>query len=113
MNEIAWGLIFLHSGDKKILAEAIKRMEHVVQIAPNYFPALDTYANLLYKIGEKQNAIAWSNKAIEATKTFIEHEKEKGEPPRKHVLIWLQDYQVNLDKMKQDMPTWIDTVTVL
>jgi predicted Zn-dependent protease len=50
---------------------------------------LDTYANLLYKAGKKNEAIAWQQKAVEAS--------PENERP---------GYQSTLDKMKKGEKTW-------
>jgi hypothetical protein len=50
---------------------------------------LDTYANLLYKLGKKNEAIAWQQKAVDAS--------SENERP---------GYQTTLDKMKKGEKTW-------
>jgi hypothetical protein len=52
---------------------------------------LDTYANLLYKSGNKEEAIATQEKAVAIT-------KEKGEDA--------EELQSTLDKMKKGVKTW-------
>lgn len=91
INDLIWMGVFPHTTDKKTLNKALKLMEDVikkdvVKEEPEYDDVLDTYANLLYKLGRRQEAIAWENKAISA-----------GEP------------QDNLKKMQKGEPTWAET----
>jgi hypothetical protein len=55
---------------------------------------MDTYANLLYKLGRKDEAIRFQEKAVE---TAIENKEDMA-------LASLKD---NLAKMKKGQPTWI------
>ena len=57
---------------------------------------VDTYANLLYKCGNKVQALCWEQKAIELS--LIQHEVDKEE---------IQD---NFQKMQKGIPTWPDNV---
>jgi TATA-box binding protein (TBP) (component of TFIID and TFIIIB) len=50
---------------------------------------IDTYANLLYKLGDAKNAILWQEKAVSIT----------SEDRR-------EELQTNLDKMKKGEKTW-------
>jgi hypothetical protein len=52
---------------------------------------IDTYANILYKLGKKEEAISWEEKAV----TLV------GEADKK-------SYQETLDKMKRGEKTWKD-----
>jgi len=52
---------------------------------------IDTYANLLYKMGRKEEAIQWQEKAI-----ALVSEAEK------------KDYEATRDKMKRGEKTWIE-----
>src|SRR2546421_11430127 len=86
-NANAWDL-FLHSADKVALTKALEWSDSAIRISPKpnaeYF---DTYANLLYKLGRTQDAIALQEKAIAL------------DPKAK-------DIQQNLDKMRKGEPTW-------
>jgi tetratricopeptide (TPR) repeat protein len=53
----------------------------------NNYQAYDTYANLLYKFGKKQEAIEWETKAAQA----LPNNKEIAD---------------TLDKMKKGVRTW-------
>lgn len=85
LNSIAWK-IFLYSNDKKQLNAAAGWMRDKV-IPFNEGPDLDTYANLLYKIGDLVQAIRWEDKALQM------------EPQNKD---WLK----TMEKMKKGQPTW-------
>lgn len=63
INGPAWEA-FLTVNDKKILKGYAKWMKEVVQVWPNKDNYIDTYANLLYKLGHKKEAIEWEEKAV-------------------------------------------------
>lgn len=84
VNGYAWNA-FVYLTDKEILNEYIKWMAKIVKVrqSPSF---LDTYANLLYKTGKKEEAIFWEEKAVAAGKgasdkykTVVEQMK-RGEP---------------------------------
>ncbi|SRR5579862_4566800 len=56
--------VFSHSEDRTVLKKAIGHMKKVISNYPNDTDYLDTYANLLYKAGLKQEAMDWEKKAI-------------------------------------------------
>lgn len=91
VNNISWEL-FKHSDDTAALNLAVKAMkfdlEHYSGENPNM---IDTYANLLYKTGRKDDAIHWQTQAI--SKSNNKDQKERLT-------------QV-LEKMKKGEPTWI------
>jgi thiol-disulfide isomerase/thioredoxin len=63
LNDYAWA-IFQNCNDMNCVAEALKWSEH--SFNDNNQPAfMDTYANILYKLGRKQEAITWETKAME------------------------------------------------
>lgn len=90
LNSAAWA-IFLYSNDKKMLRDALKWSERVLQLdstsnqVPNY---IDTKANLLFKLGMKDEAIKVQLKALALA------------PKSEGILD-------NLNKMKEDKATWI------
>lgn len=63
LNEFAWN-IYLNCSDAKILNSALKLSKASIsnksKIDPNH---IDTFANLLFKIGRKKEAIEWEKKA--------------------------------------------------
>lgn len=98
INRLTWDL-FLYSDDKQALATAITLMEPVANAVDQnpagagfFGPAyIDTYANLLYKVGRTAEAIAWEEKAVRLS-------------PRDSFL-W-EDHTSMLAKMKRGEPTW-------
>ena len=87
LNNIAWDGILLHSKDKTQIKTAIDWMEGVVRRNPSSSIVLDTYANLLYKIGRIGDAL----KAEERASFYSPHSKI---------------YNETLNKMIRGEPTW-------
>lgn len=93
-NDLTWE-IFLKSHDRNLLTRAASVMEPVARVAEKnpagMGPALiDTYANLLYKLGRTADALAWQEKAVDLS------------PPG-----YLRDVLTDaLAKMKNGEPTW-------
>lgn len=94
VNEAAW-TVFEHSNDPAQLATAAAWMERIRQQEPDDLPSLDTYANLLYKLGRKADGIALEEQAV-ALAAATKH----GD---------LKTYQETLAKMKRGQPTWATT----
>ncbi len=72
LNSFAWE-IFQHSEDKEQLRAAIRWMEGALR--RNNFKSggmIDTYANLLYKTGNLNEAIRWETKACELEPSNVE-----------------------------------------
>lgn len=86
LNNSAWD-IFLRSDNKNQLNKAISWVERAIKVDSNYLPALDTYANLLYKTGNIQQAIDIEQKVL------------RMDPNN-------QEYKLTFDKMKRRVPTW-------
>ncbi|TDS15735.1 thioredoxin family protein [Sphingobacterium paludis] len=87
LNSFAWS-VFENCDDPACLQAALDWSKKSIE--KNEDPAfLDTYANLLYKTGDKDQAIMWQEKAV--TKA---NEKDK------------ETYVATLDKMKKGEPTW-------
>lgn len=87
LNQYAW-IVFLHINDTASLQEALGWSSKCCKdnIMPMY---IDTYANLLYKLGQKEDALSWEQNAISlATK------KEQ------------KTYQQTLNKMIAGQKTW-------
>jgi len=89
INEISWAL-FLHINDPEILQFAVEVMKYCIETYDRSPEALDTYANLLYKTRQTQNAIEWETKALNMLKG-TSHESIFAE---------------TLQKMKDNKPTW-------
>jgi thioredoxin-related protein len=87
LNEFAWA-VFQNCSDMTCVAEALDWSKR--SFAKEQNPAyLDTYANILYKMGKKDEAIEWEGKALSLS---AEGDK-KG-------------YQDTIDKMKKGEKTW-------
>lgn len=66
LNNGAW-TVYTYTKDKNHLAKAVTWVKRGLEFAES--PALmDTYARLLYKTGNKEEAISWEQKAIEGNK---------------------------------------------
>lgn len=91
VNNVSWEL-FKKSDDTAALNLAVKAMKFDLENYTGHNPnMIDTYANLLYKTGKKDDAIYWQTQAI--SKSTIKEQKER-----------LMDV---LEKMKKGEPTWI------
>ena len=69
-------------------------MEGVVRRGPTEDFRIDTYANLLYKGGRKEEAIFWEEKALKVAIGNRDANSSKL-------------YQLTIDKMKTGEPTWV------
>jgi len=85
LNTVAYR-VFLHSDDNSLLESALKWSDKALQIEQAY-EFMDTYANLLYKLGRKDEAITWEQKAV-----------EKGTKD--------EEVKATLEKMKNGQKTW-------
>jgi thioredoxin-related protein len=89
LNQYAW-IVFENCKDMKCVTEALEWSKR--SFKDNNNPMfIDTYANILYKLGKKEEAISWEEKAV----TLV------GEADKK-------SYQETLDKMKRGEKTWKD-----
>ena len=87
LNEFAWS-VFQNCGDMTCVAEALEWSKRSFEKEQN--PAfMDTYANILYKMGKKDEAIQWEGKAL----NLSPENDRKG-------------YQDTIDKMKKGEKTW-------
>lgn len=91
VNFHCWG-IFKAINERHLLSKAGKYMSLLVKHF-HYMDYFDTYANLLYKTGEKKKALQWEKRAIARAK--------EAQLPRK-----VSNYTSVLSKMKADEPTW-------
>jgi thioredoxin-related protein len=85
-NDFAWP-VFLNSENKEILNYAATKMAKVITEEPEFYPAIDTYANLLYKLGKTKEAIKWQKMITEKDPDHV-------------------SYKEKLDKMLKGIPTW-------
>jgi thioredoxin-related protein len=86
LNSIAW-TVFESCSDMSCVSQILDLSSPLKNSNEPAF--LDTYANLLYKSGKKTEAIAWEQKAVDASP-----ENERA------------DYQSTLDKMRKGEKTW-------
>jgi thiol-disulfide isomerase/thioredoxin len=98
LDNLAWDYIFMHCNNKMILEETLKWMKLSIEKEPGEEHNLDTYANLLYKIGNKKDAISWEKRAIDAG---IKNNADVED---------LNDFKACLQKMQAGVSTW-DTKT--
>lgn len=87
LNSYAW-TVFENCDDMTCVEEALDWSKR--SFAENQNPLfMDTYANILYKLGKKDEAIAWEQKALDLS--------EAGDK---------ESLQQTLDKMKRGEKTW-------
>lgn len=87
LNDYAW-TVFQHCPDMNCVSEALEWSKRSFQ--DNQNPGfIDTYANILYKMGKKDEAIAWEEKAM----NLLPAGDRTG-------------YQQTIDKMKKGEKTW-------
>lgn len=87
LNNFAW-TIFDNSNNQLLLQEALKWSKKSLELKEE-ISYLDTYANLLYKTGNKTEAIIWEEKAL-----------EKASDADKRI------FEATLTKMKSGVKTW-------
>ena len=63
LNNIAWE-VFQKVSDKDVLYNALSWSKRSLELSPKNSLWLDTYANLLYKLGQKQEAISAEEEAL-------------------------------------------------
>ncbi len=87
LNAFAWN-VFENCNEKKIITSALEWSKKSLETLtdPVY---MDTYANLLYKSGNKEQAIIWEEKAM------MKAGKEEKE-----------DFEITIEKMKKGEKTW-------
>ena len=87
LNDYAW-TVFSNCPDMTCVADALQwsKRSFKDKPVPGY---MDTYANILYKMGKKTEALAWEQKALDGSSG----DERAG-------------YQTTLDKMKKGVPTW-------
>lgn len=88
LNNIAWE-VFQQVSDKDLLSNALSWSKRSLELSPKNPSWLDTYANLLYKLGQKQEAISVEEQAL----CFADKKNIKG----------LED---TLRKIKANEKTW-------
>lgn len=87
LNDFAW-TVFQNCPDMTCVSDALEWSKRSFKDKPE--PGfMDTYANILYKMGKKDDAIAWEQKALDLA-------DDSSKP----------SYQGTLDKMKKGEKTW-------
>lgn len=89
LNSLAWA-IFQNCDDPALIEQAIEWSKQSLTAGNAAY--YDTYANLLYKAGKKQEAIAAQEKAVAIAKANNDDN--------------IDDYTATLDKMKKGEKTW-------
>lgn len=88
LNNIAWEM-FQKVSDVNTLQDALRWSDRSLELTPNNPMWLDTYANLLYKLGQKEEAIAKEEEALR----YADKKNSEG-------------FQETLGKMKAGEKTW-------
>lgn len=87
INNFVFYILFKHSTDRTVLKKGLAWMEVIMKVEPDFAPYLDTYANLLYKLGDKRSALKIQKRAVEQSPDDVEIKE-------------------NLQKMLDDIQTW-------
>jgi len=101
LNGMAWN-VFQYTSNRPHLEEALKWSLRTIRDYPNIryvntFGYMDTYANLLYKLGQRDSAIIWENRTIEKMESL---DKRVIDPES------LNEIKANLSKMQANEITW-------
>ncbi len=100
LNTDAW-FLFERCNDKEVLQRALAWAELSISLGDDAsdVQVFDTKANLLYKLGRVDEAIAAEEKAIEIDKALAKKNgRDKGN--------FIDDYSEIIRKMKKGEPTW-------
>jgi tetratricopeptide (TPR) repeat protein len=95
INNVAYDEFFKHCDEQDHLKEVTKWMKAILQYNLSDGTVIDTYAALLYKTGDVQEAIQWENKALELAKKF-------------KAAFYVKLFSNTVDKMKQGAKFWLD-----
>jgi thioredoxin-related protein len=80
INNISWPVVE-HVSDPKVLEIAAKTMKYDIEhFDQNNLQAYDTYANLLYKAGKKDEAMEWESKAMKIEEENASKQNRKPDP---------------------------------
>jgi len=88
INRIVWNYLFMYSSDLNVLNIACKWSKRSVDMDSSC-QYMDTYANLLFKIGEREDALQWEKRATD----------QCGDN---------DEIRSNLEKMKNGVRTWAE-----
>lgn len=95
VNRMVWTVIFEHCDDAAVIKTGLRYMEYILSIDPKHHSWIDTYANLLYKSGDKQKALEQEKKALALAEADKHSTKENTE-----------SYRTTISKIEQGLPTW-------
>jgi tetratricopeptide (TPR) repeat protein len=100
INQHCWNT-FLYVSDKNTLKKALAWMEKIIQHGDSDNRHLDTYANILYKLGHVKEAIEWEEKVATSTSpdVYINRFSQKLEENK---------YRPVIEKMKKGEPTYLE-----
>lgn len=96
INLFAYEIVFKHTFEKRIIYKTIEWMKPIVTDNAVDAPYLDTYANLLYKVGKTDQAMVWEQKAMDIDKNNSVKNGVQQD------LI----YQETIQRMNKGLPTW-------
>jgi thioredoxin-related protein len=102
LNSISWEYVFMHSSNRDLLSKALEWSRRTIpdpQDTEAYtysgtYENIDTYANLLYKLGYREKAIFWEKKALDLANRF----------PPDPIQI---SFQITLTRMQRGQKTWV------
>lgn len=96
INNYCWKA-FETSSDKTLLQISANWMEKLLARHPENYLEMDTYANLLHKLGRTMTAIRWEEKALALTIKYPHHLGNDE---------LTKEYTKILNKMREGKPTW-------
>jgi thioredoxin-related protein len=96
MNNMIFEVFFKHCANEDTLLKALNWIIKIDKTHPNDPDIIDTYANLLYKLGRVEEAIAKEEIAMNLEKKIALKAKKTPNP----------SFQDSMEKMKSKVPTW-------
>jgi thiol-disulfide isomerase/thioredoxin len=94
-NDLIWKYVFLYADDNNVLQSALPISKKIVDNNPNEANYMDTYANLLYKLGRINLALQWEENALKLSRSL-------PKPNEGNVRL----FEEVLQKMKVNAKTW-------
>jgi hypothetical protein len=96
INNISWPVVE-HVSDPAVLEIAVKTMKYDIEHFDQHnLQAYDTYANLLYKVDKKDEAMEWESKAMKIEEENASKQNRKPDPV----------YTETLEKMRSGTLEW-------
>jgi hypothetical protein len=95
VNNFVFNAIFYHSNDTQQMKSALRLMEGVLRRNSKDANNIDTYANVLYKLGRKKEAIQWQKEAVDLASSDQQQQ------------YLVPSLRTNLSKMERGLSTWI------